>query len=123
MAEVMTKPSFSFVSFLDFGMGPPPLNLEALYGTVGLRGRWGLNIAYVSSIDLTKPSLTSGENIQIPVYSLFARNAGKVFALEKRVIFKADKFSPAVKYRKRADKIEWEHVMPSHAFGQSFREW
>ena len=35
----------------------------------------------VSSIGLTKPSLTSGENIQIPVYSLSAQNAtGKVFA-------------------------------------------
>lgn len=24
---------------------------------------------------------------------------------------------------KRAQRIEWEHVVPAHAFGQSFREW
>ena len=24
---------------------------------------------------------------------------------------------------KRAQRIEWEHVVPAHAFGQSFKEW
>jgi hypothetical protein len=27
------------------------------------------------------------------------------------------------KYEKRSKKIEWEHVVPAHAFGQSFVEW
>ena len=27
------------------------------------------------------------------------------------------------KDRKRANRIEWEHVVPAHAFGQSFSEW
>jgi deoxyribonuclease-1 len=45
------------------------------------------------------------------------------YTSKERVIFQADKFSPAVKHRKRADRIEWEHVVPAHAFGQSFREW
>ena len=27
------------------------------------------------------------------------------------------------KDRKRANRIEWEHVVPAHAFGQSFLEW
>jgi len=25
--------------------------------------------------------------------------------------------------KKRANRIEWEHVVPAHAFGQSFSEW
>ena len=27
------------------------------------------------------------------------------------------------KNKKRAEKLEWEHVVPAHAFGQSFSEW
>ena len=27
------------------------------------------------------------------------------------------------KDKKRANRIEWEHVVPAHAFGQSFSEW
>ena len=27
------------------------------------------------------------------------------------------------KNKKRANRIEWEHVVPAHAFGQSFLEW
>ena len=27
------------------------------------------------------------------------------------------------KNNKRANRIEWEHVVPAHAFGQSFSEW
>jgi len=27
------------------------------------------------------------------------------------------------KYKKRAKRIEWEHIVPAHAFGQSFKEW
>ena len=27
------------------------------------------------------------------------------------------------KDRKRANRVEWEHVVPAHAFGQSFSEW
>ena len=27
------------------------------------------------------------------------------------------------KNKKRANRIEWEHVVPAHAFGQSFPEW
>lgn len=48
---------------------------------------------------------------------------GCPFRMDKKVIFQADKFSPAVKHRKRADRIEFEHVVPAHAFGQSFKEW
>lgn len=28
-----------------------------------------------------------------------------------------------LKNKKRAQRLEWEHVVPAHAFGQSFREW
>lgn len=45
------------------------------------------------------------------------------YTAKKKVIFQKDKFSPAVKHRKRADRIEWEHVVPAQSFGQSFREW
>ena len=48
---------------------------------------------------------------------------GCPFTMKKKVIFQKDQFSPAVKYRKRADRIEWEHVVPAKSFGQSFREW
>jgi len=27
------------------------------------------------------------------------------------------------KDNKRANRIEWEHIVPAHAFGQSFKEW
>jgi len=27
------------------------------------------------------------------------------------------------KNKKRANRIEWEHVVPAHAFGKSFSEW
>ena len=27
------------------------------------------------------------------------------------------------KDRKRANRVEWEHVVPAHAFGKSFSEW
>jgi len=28
-----------------------------------------------------------------------------------------------VKDNKRANRLEWEHIVPAHAFGQSFKEW
>jgi deoxyribonuclease I len=27
------------------------------------------------------------------------------------------------KFQKRSDRLEWEHIVPAHAFGQSFKEW
>lgn len=27
------------------------------------------------------------------------------------------------KFKKRGKRLEWEHVVPAHAFGQSFKEW
>lgn len=27
------------------------------------------------------------------------------------------------KYKKRSNRLEWEHIVPAHAFGQSFTEW
>lgn len=27
------------------------------------------------------------------------------------------------KYQKRSKRLEWEHIVPAHAFGQSFKEW
>lgn len=27
------------------------------------------------------------------------------------------------KYKKRSKRLEWEHIVPAHAFGQSFNEW
>lgn len=48
---------------------------------------------------------------------------GCPFQIDKTVTFQADKFSPTTKHRERADKIEWEHVVPAQSFGQSFKEW
>lgn len=44
------------------------------------------------------------------------------FNLKKQII-PSNNFSPATKHFKRSKKIEWEHVVPAHAFGQSFFEW
>lgn len=44
------------------------------------------------------------------------------FTADKRII-PSDKFFPTTKYVKRSRKVEWEHVVPAHAFGQSFSEW
>jgi deoxyribonuclease-1 len=27
------------------------------------------------------------------------------------------------RYKKRSKRLEWEHIVPAHAFGQSFKEW
>jgi len=48
---------------------------------------------------------------------------GCPYTADKKVVFQKDKFSPAVKHRKRADRIEWEHIAPAQSFGQSFKEW
>ncbi len=47
---------------------------------------------------------------------------GCPFSMEKKII-PSDKFSPDTKHSKRAAGVEWEHVVPAHAFGQSFKEW
>ena len=46
---------------------------------------------------------------------------GCPYTADKKVVFQKDKFSPAVKHRKRADRIEWEHIAPAQSFGQSFK--
>ncbi len=43
------------------------------------------------------------------------------FNLDKKV-FHVNGYIP-VKDNKRANRLEWEHVVPAHAFGQSFKEW
>lgn len=47
---------------------------------------------------------------------------GCPFTADKQII-PSDKFSPTTKHVKRARKMEWEHVVPAQAFGQSFFEW
>ena len=47
---------------------------------------------------------------------------GCPFSMNKKII-PSDKFSPTTKHRKRAGRIEWEHVVPAQSFGQSFKEW
>jgi deoxyribonuclease I len=37
-------------------------------------------------------------------------------------ILPSDKYTPK-KEGKRAHRLEWEHIVPAHAFGQSFPEW
>ncbi len=54
--------SFSFVAFLDLGMGSPPFSLEALYGLAGRGGRWGLNIAY-GSADINEVNRDDAEEV------------------------------------------------------------
>jgi deoxyribonuclease-1 len=41
---------------------------------------------------------------------------------EKKQVFHTRGYIP-VKNNKRAKRIEWEHIVPAHAFGQSFKEW
>jgi len=40
----------------------------------------------------------------------------------KKKVFHVNGYIP-VKNNKRANRLEWEHVVPAHAFGQSFKEW
>lgn len=47
---------------------------------------------------------------------------GCVFDETKRVDFDSCGYVPR-KNRKRARRIEWDHVVPAEAFGHSFREW
>ena len=46
---------------------------------------------------------------------------GAVFDVNKKVI--APKGFTTTKYAKRAQKIEWEHVVPAENFGRTFIEW
>lgn len=45
---------------------------------------------------------------------------GSTFDRQKQL--EHTRYSP-VKESKRAYRVEWEHVVPAHAFGQSFRAW
>lgn len=40
----------------------------------------------------------------------------------KKEILSSNNYKPKKKW-KRAHRLEWEHVVPAHAFGQSFKEW
>ena len=40
----------------------------------------------------------------------------------KKKILPSDNYTPK-KDGKRAHRLEWEHIVPAHAFGQSFPEW
>lgn len=46
---------------------------------------------------------------------------GCPFTMDKKII-PSEKYTPK-KESKRAKRVEWEHVVPAHAFGQSFPEW
>jgi deoxyribonuclease-1 len=40
----------------------------------------------------------------------------------KSIVGKSCKLQTS-KYKKRKKRLEWEHIVPAHAFGQSFKEW
>jgi len=46
---------------------------------------------------------------------------GCPFNSEKQIL-SCDQYTPR-KPGKRSKRVEWEHVVPAHAFGQSFKEW
>ena len=46
---------------------------------------------------------------------------GCPFSAKKRIL-SCDNYTPK-KEGKRAHRLEWEHIVPAHAFGQSFKEW
>lgn len=46
---------------------------------------------------------------------------GCPFTMKKKVI-PSEKYTPR-RINKRSKRIEWEHIVPAHAFGQSFIEW
>ncbi len=43
------------------------------------------------------------------------------FTKDKEIL-SSSKYTPKKK-SKRAHRLEWEHIVPAHAFGQSFKEW
>ena len=80
------------------------------------------------------PSYAYSQNIQITSFSKSKKLLLKVYkdnpvTLYCGCTFKGKKpnlsscgYIPK-KDKKRANRIEWEHVVPAHAFGQSFSEW
>lgn len=46
---------------------------------------------------------------------------GCLFDKDKKII-PSDRYTPK-RFTKRSERIEWEHVVPAQAFGQSFPEW
>jgi len=80
------------------------------------------------------PSYAYSQNIQITSFSKSKKLLLKVYkdnpvTLYCGCSFKGKKpnlsscgYIPK-KDKKRANRIEWEHVVPAHAFGQSFSEW
>ena len=58
--------------------------------------------------------MTAGNRIEI--------YCGCKYTEAKQVDFTSCGYKP-VRDNKRAHRIEWEHVVPAHAFGQSFKEW
>ena len=83
---------------------------------------------------------------QLPSYKTYPQNTQITsFSKSKKLLLKLYKDNPVTLYcgcsykgkkpnlsscgytpkkdKKRANRIEWEHVVPAHAFGQSFSEW
>ena len=86
------------------------------------------------STDLIPTYKKSNQNIQITSFSKSKKLLLKVYkdnpvTLYCGCLFKGKKpilsscgYVPS-KDSKRANRIEWEHVVPAHAFGKSFSEW
>jgi len=47
---------------------------------------------------------------------------GCKYSIKKKIDWDSCGFKP-YKDKKRAKRLEWEHVVPAHAFGKSFKEW
>lgn len=75
-----------------------------------------------------------GQNLSIKSFGEAKTKLRKIYGNKNRTFYcdcpyqkksiKLKKCKLALKkYKKRSKRLEWEHVVPAHAFGQSFLEW
>ena len=93
-------------------------------------------IIYIFCLFILPPVLYAGGNTTVTSFSKAKKILQSKIYHDRRITFycecpykpdktivKSDNFSPSFKHFKRSKKVEWEHVVPAHAFGQSFKEW
>ena len=63
------------------------------------------------------------KNLERKVYFDHRKTIYCAATFDEKKSIKAPIGFTAVKYKKRAKRVEWEHVVPAENFGRSFAEW
>ncbi len=80
------------------------------------------------SLNISKNNkITSFRKAKILAANLYLKHKSTFYCgcsyIGKKIDWNSCGYSPKNKTSKRAKKLEWEHVVPAHAFGQSFKSW